>query len=98
MIAKGSRANEPIQGLEVGEELTTCVYCGTRTELIEPDILDADGEHARREDCPHCGQRYHVYDADEEDSEDEGELPEASDEDVRHLFGLPPRSPEWGSF
>lgn len=59
------RAHEPIQCIEVGEDPTTCIYCGTRTELdaIEADFWDSRRPDAPvRENCPHCGQRYLVED------------------------------------
>lgn len=37
------------------DDCTTCRVCGTRTELIAA-LVDHN-----EEECPHCGQRYRVY-------------------------------------
>lgn len=56
--------HEPPIHMEVGEELTTCQRCGTRTDFCG-EMTD---EGARVEFCLGCGQNYHVTDAPEEDS------------------------------
>lgn len=62
MTPLNSRSNAPIQTILVGEELTTCIYDGTRT------LLDGIGMgNVRREHCPRCGQRYDVEDEEEGD-------------------------------
>lgn len=69
MIERGSRAKEPIQCIEVGENPTACIYCDTRTLLddIEVDFgLMRRGMFPVRENCPHCGQRYLVEPEEEE--------------------------------
>lgn len=50
---------KPPQILYVGEELTRCTSCGTRTVLI------AAHEEVRREACPKCGQLFDVMDDDD---------------------------------
>lgn len=52
-------AAAPVQTIYVGEELTLCPSCGTRTELL------AMLAHARREGCASCGQQYDVVDDEE---------------------------------
>ena len=44
---------EPIR-IEVGEELTTCLYCGTRTDTVGERTDDG----LLVEFCGHCGQNY----------------------------------------
>lgn len=69
MIERGSRAKEPIQCIEVGENPTVCIYCDTRTLLdpIEADLWDSHKpDDPVRENCPHCGQRYLVEPEEEE--------------------------------
>jgi uncharacterized C2H2 Zn-finger protein len=51
---------EPIR-LTVGEELTSCTHCGTRTDTVG-ERTD-DGELV--EFCPACGQNY-IIEEDEE--------------------------------
>jgi len=68
MTAKGSRAGLPVKTIEVGEEPTTCIYCGSRTNMIG---IALNGK--RREVCIHCEQQYDVEDEIEtiaDDSED----------------------------
>lgn len=52
-------AAAPVQTIYVGEELTRCPSCRTRTELL------AMCANVRREGCPTCGQQYDVVDDDE---------------------------------
>lgn len=52
-------AAAPVQTIYVGEELTRCPSCGTRTELLAMLV------HTRRECCPRCGKQYDVVDDDE---------------------------------
>lgn len=63
MIERGSRAQEPLQHIEVGENPTVCIYCDTRT-LLDDSEIDFTLMRLRafpvRENCPHCGQRYLV--------------------------------------
>lgn len=60
MIPANSRKDEPIDNADIGEEMHHCSYCGTRTQLMEM----SQGEVVIfRQDCPHCGQRYHLHDA-----------------------------------
>jgi DNA-directed RNA polymerase subunit RPC12/RpoP len=60
--APGSRAGRPVENIEVGDELTTCGYCGARTEWDS-----RLGDHPRRETCINCRQRYNVEDAPDDD-------------------------------
>lgn len=94
-ILKGSRAGEPIEHIIVGEEPTECGHCGARTEISQ-----VNSDNSRIEHCLHCAQQFLVEDDYNVVTKDEDEptLPEASEDDVRHLFGLPPRPPEWGTF
>lgn len=64
---KDSRAGEPLELIEVGENLTVCIYCDTRTVPDADDeyvlLIGADYAYApRHEHCPHCGQHYWVLD------------------------------------
>lgn len=53
-------AAEPVPTIYVGEELTVCPSCRTRTEL-----LAMRANSVRREVCPKCGKQYDVVDDDE---------------------------------
>jgi len=98
VIAKESRWRSPIENIEVGEEQTTCIYCGARTKLIS---TQEDG--VRHEECLHCSQNYHVTDAPDnfEPSEmtmkeiENGDRP-AEQADFDHLPGVK-RPPGWGA-
>ncbi|GJJ05647.1 hypothetical protein RugamoR64_61850 [Duganella rhizosphaerae] len=50
-------AAAPVPTIYVGEELTLCPSCGTRTEL-----LAIRANNVRREGCTKCGQQYDVVD------------------------------------
>lgn len=65
MIPKNSRRDQPVEGIYVDEDLTTCLFCDTRTVPDEfSDQAGAPGYQRvqRAEVCPHCGQRYAVMD------------------------------------
>lgn len=95
--AAGSRKNEPQERIEVGEDPTECHHCGSRTDLIG---LTHDGFNL--EQCKGCGQLFIVED-EIEDIGAEIELAavngEASQDDLDHLFGIPPSPyPDFGSY
>lgn len=52
----------PLPTIYVGEELTCCPTCRTRTELVA--MLPTG---ARRERCANCGQHYNVVDDEDDD-------------------------------
>jgi hypothetical protein len=64
-----ARHAAPLEHIEVGEELTTCIHCGSRTDLIS--TLPSG---ARLEVCLGCGQHYSVTDEEVFDPEDPGEI------------------------
>jgi hypothetical protein len=57
------RSHCGIEELDVGEELTHCIHCGSRCKLDEA-LLNATS--TRRETCIGCGQQYNTYDEEPE--------------------------------
>ncbi len=65
MIPKNSRIDAPVEGIYVDEDLTTCLFCDTRTlpdEFTGQAAAPGYQRVGRAEICPHCGQRYAVVD------------------------------------